>query len=62
MASARPQYLSQQALAEELGVSVRTIRRRIADGSLPGYRVGSRIRVRAADAAGLLSPIASVAS
>ncbi|MBP1326406.1 excisionase family DNA binding protein [Leucobacter exalbidus] len=31
--------------AENLGVSVKTIRRRIADGTVRGYRVGRLIRV-----------------
>ena len=31
--------------AENLGVSVKTIRRRIADGTARGYRVGRLIRV-----------------
>jgi len=29
--------------AESIGVSKRTIRRRIADGSLPAYRIGPRL-------------------
>ena len=29
--------------AEILGISTRTIRRRIADGSLPAYRVGPQL-------------------
>ncbi|GAA1544353.1 hypothetical protein GCM10009788_53550 [Nocardioides humi] len=59
MPTARPRYLSQQALADELGVSVRTIRRRIASGAIPGYLVGSRIRVKESDAATLIRPIAA---
>ncbi|WP_157237143.1 helix-turn-helix domain-containing protein [Promicromonospora sukumoe] len=31
--------------AEVFGVSVKTIRRRIADGTVTGYRIGSLIRV-----------------
>ena len=31
--------------AEEFSVSVKTIRRRIADGTVTGYRVGRLIRV-----------------
>jgi len=31
--------------AEMLGVSVKTLRRRIADGTIHGYRVGRLIRV-----------------
>jgi excisionase family DNA binding protein len=33
------------AAAEELSVSVKTVRRRIADGTVTGYRVGRLIRV-----------------
>lgn len=33
------------AAAEAHGVSVKTLRRRIADGSLNGYRLGNRIIV-----------------
>ncbi|MBE1875112.1 helix-turn-helix domain-containing protein [Myceligenerans pegani] len=31
--------------ADALGISVKTIRRRIADGTIAGYRVGRLIRV-----------------
>lgn len=31
------------AAADEYGVSVKTIRRRIADGTLTGYRIGPRL-------------------
>lgn len=44
-----PVWLSRQDAADEYGVSVKTIGRRIADGSLPAYRVGGRVRVKAAD-------------
>ena len=44
--------------AETCNVSGRTIRRRIADGSLTGYRVGSRlIRVERAEVEKLLRPV-----
>lgn len=33
------------AAADELSVSVKTVRRRIADGTVTGYRVGRLIRV-----------------
>jgi len=49
------------AAARRLDVSTRTIRRRIADGSLTGYRFGSRlIRVDVAEVDALLSPIPTV--
>lgn len=44
--------------AEYAGVSTKTIRRRIADGSLTGYRMGPRlIRVDLNELDGLLRPI-----
>lgn len=49
-----------QAAARQ-GLSTRTIRRRIADGSLTGYRVGPRlIRVSVAEVDALLNPIPTV--
>ena len=45
-----PTFVSMDEAAHLLGVSSRTIRRRVADGSLPAYRTGSapnsRIRLR----------------
>ncbi len=44
--------------AEILGVSIDTIRRRIADGTLPAERIGPRlIRIRVADLDALGRPI-----
>jgi excisionase family DNA binding protein len=44
------QYLSLPEAAEYLGQSVKTLRRRIAAGTLPAYRFGPRsIRVRLSD-------------
>lgn len=44
--------------AAHVGVGPRTIRRRIADGSLTGYRMGTRlIRVDLNEVEGLLRPI-----
>lgn len=43
-------YVSLSQAAELMSVSVKTVRRRIADGTLPAYRCGRRaIRVRVAD-------------
>lgn len=43
-------YESLAAAAERTGVSIRTLRRRIAEGRLPAYRSGPRlIRVDPAD-------------
>ncbi|MDF1704931.1 MAG: excisionase family DNA-binding protein [Aeromicrobium sp.] len=43
-------YVTLLQAAELMSVSVKTVRRRIADGTLPAYRCGRRvIRVRIAD-------------
>lgn len=45
-----PVYLSLDEAAECLSVSVRTVRRWISAGTLPGYRFGNRtIRVKVED-------------
>jgi len=44
-----PTYLSLEQAAEMLSLSTRTVRRRIADGTIPAYRCGRVIRVRAED-------------
>jgi excisionase family DNA binding protein len=46
--------------AERLGVSTRTIRRKIATGDLPGYRVGTLVRLRPDDVERLARPIPTV--
>ncbi len=40
-----PALVSLAIAAEKLGVSAKTIRRRISDGTVRGYRVGRLIRV-----------------
>jgi excisionase family DNA binding protein len=48
----QPQTLPDLSLAdaaELLDVSLKTVRRRIADGTLPAYRVGKLIRIRRED-------------
>ncbi len=40
---ALPTYLSLEQAAEITDQSIRTLRRRISDGSLPAYRLGPRI-------------------
>lgn len=51
-------FITQQAAAEMLGVTDRTIRTMISDGRLKGYRVGPRlIRIRAEDVETALQPI-----
>lgn len=46
--------------ADDLGVSVKTIRRRIADGSVRGYRIGRLIRIDLDETrAALLVPVSN---
>lgn len=40
-----PKLVSLAEAAEQFGISVKTIRRRISDGTVRGYRVGRLIRV-----------------
>lgn len=50
--------LTIDSAADLLATSPRTIRRYIADGRLPAYRLGPRqIRVKHDDVTGLLAPI-----
>ena len=41
-------YLTAAEAAARLGISLRTVRRRIADGSLPSARIGRAVRIPAA--------------
>ncbi len=42
-----PVYLSLEQAAEMMSLSVKTIRRRVADGTIPAYQCGRRpIRIR----------------
>jgi excisionase family DNA binding protein len=43
-----PDYLTAAEAASRLGISLRTVRRRIADGSLPSARIGRAVRIPAA--------------
>jgi len=43
-----PDYLTAAEAATRLGISLRTARRRIADGSLPSVRIGRAVRIPAA--------------
>lgn len=53
--------LTVQVAAQYTNQSERTIRRRIADGSLPAYRVGPRaIRIKRDDLDQLLQPVPTV--
>ena len=40
-----PDYLTATEAASRLGISLRTVRRRIADGSLPSARIGRAVRI-----------------
>jgi excisionase family DNA binding protein len=42
-----PDYLTAAEAAARLGISLRTARRRIADGSLPSVRIGRAVRIPA---------------
>jgi excisionase family DNA binding protein len=45
-----PVYLSLEQAAEMMSLSVKTIRRRVADGTIPAYQCGRRpIRIRLDD-------------
>lgn len=53
-------FLTQQQAAEMTGLSELTIRRRISDGTLPGYRCGRNIRVLREDVIAMFKPIPTV--
>ena len=57
-------WLTIAETAKTANVSTKTVRRRIADGSLPGYRVGGSqlLRIKASDVEALLRPIPSALS
>lgn len=56
----RTQYVTLAEAAELMSVSVKTLRRRIADGTIPAYRCGRRvIRIRAEDLERAILPIPS---
>lgn len=46
---ARERYLTLDTVAADYRLSTRTLRRRIAEGTLPAYRVGHQIRIRETD-------------
>ncbi len=48
---ARARLLSVKQVAEELNVSIKTIRRQIASGAMIAHRIGRSIRVSADDLA-----------
>jgi excisionase family DNA binding protein len=55
-----PDYLRLEEAAEVMSLSVKTIRRRIADGTIPAYQCGRRpIRIRLDDLEAALRRIPS---
>ena len=51
-------FISLSAAADILGISVHTLRRRIAVGELPAFRSGKRIiRIRKTDIETILRPV-----
>lgn len=51
-------WLSQDEAAEYLGITTRTLRRMVARGDLPGYRMGPRLtRFDRAELDALMQPI-----
>lgn len=57
-AGPRRRWVDQREAAEYLGVTDRTIRRFIAEGRLPGYRLGNKmLRLDVADLDALMRPI-----
>lgn len=61
--TAPPTLISIAQAAERLGLSTDTVRRRIADGTLPARRVGPRtIRLDARDVDALVRPIPTVSA
>lgn len=63
MNKTREPDLSINEVAELYDVAARTVRRWIAEGSLPAYRVGPKIlRVRAADVADMARRIPTTAA
>jgi len=51
------QLVSLKTGAEMVGVNPRTLRRRIADGSLPAYRVGRLVKIKPDDLLSLVRRI-----
>ena len=56
------EYRTAAEVAAELGVSLRTVRRWIADGELPAVRIGRSVRVPRSAYAGVLDPAAGAAT
>lgn len=59
----RPQFESMQSGADRLGVSIKTFRRYISQGTVPAYRVGDKtIRVRCDDVDAMVRRIPTAAA
>jgi excisionase family DNA binding protein len=56
------EYRTAAEVAADLGVSLRTVRRWIADGQLPAVRIGRSVRVPRSAYAGVLEPAAGAAA
>lgn len=55
------EWLSQQQIAAEFGISDRTVRRMISDGRIPAHRLGPRlVRIRRSDVLRAVTPIPTV--
>lgn len=57
MSNPDTQWLTIAQFAEQLGVSSKTVRRRITDGTIPAIRIGRLVRIDAADLASVGSPV-----
>ena len=55
--SGSPSHLRAHQIADRLGISVRTIRRRIADGTLPSIKLGGARLIPAAKLELILSDV-----
>jgi excisionase family DNA binding protein len=53
----RSRFIALSTAAEAFDVSTKTLRRRIDDGTLPGYKIGGLTRVREDDLDRLIRPI-----
>lgn len=53
---AEKEILSPEQVAELLGVSLQTVRRRIADGTIPARKIGRLWKIRRIDIDRLLEP------
>lgn len=58
MSTTPTEYVTVAEAAADYRCSIKTVRRRIADGTLPAYRMGGRvIRIRRADLEQLVRPV-----